>query len=479
MNLRSDERWWQIGRGTTVLISFVCLLLVPTIARSQTTLSKLSYRRPSQSPAMVSGQKTPEQPTPAKRYPVRQAQQVAPLPPPRSLAPRGGAERTYEGPPSGINEEETGNNAVLGSPKPMPPVEESTSPAEESLPMPGTSGSGGAGRSSGGQQSGSGTNPPATTAPGLRGPSHYFSEEATGSGIELAPGEMLVDPTSNDPHLNPILAHEHFELGVAKLSPYKKGFFQKLSLSGAFLGSGSEDNLNMTELESFAMFGLPFPITEWPLVLSPGYNMHLLSRPSGGTDLPPRLNDAYLDIMWLPTFVHRYTTLLAVTPGYYSDYRIGDADAFRITGKGLVIYDAVPEKWQLVGGVVYLGRDSLKILPVGGAIWTPNDWVKLELIFPKPKLAAMFNRGMGYEDWTYLMADYGGNTYSIRRANGDADKVTLQDFRIIGGIERRLDGGAGYRLEAGYIFGRRVDYLYYGGDFEPQDTFLVRAGITF
>ncbi len=475
-----SSRWWQLSGALLVLLGTLGIILVPAIARSQT---KPAYRSRS---ARTSSTK-PINPdailgAPAKRWPVQQAQAEGTLPPPRpksaprSLAPYGGPPANLGGP------EEDKSGAVLGTPKPMPvekEPEESATPSERSVP--GTSGRAEGpvlGAPSPVTPEASGSNPrlldPAQLDPAQR----FLLEDGATPGITLALGETLIDPSSNDPHLNPILAHEHFELGVAKLSPYKKGFFQKLSLSGAFLGSGHEDNLNMTELESFAMFGLPFPITEWPLVVSPGYNMHLLSRPTG-SDLPPRLNDAYVDFMWLPTFVHRYTTLISVTPGYYSDYRIGDADAFRIVGKGLVIYDAVPEKWQLIGGVAYLGRDNLKILPVGGAIWTPNDYLKLELIFPKPKLAAMLNRGMGYEDWLFVLADYGGNTYSIRRQNGEHDKVTLQDFRIITGIERKLDGGAGYRLEAGYIFGRRVDYLRYNGDFEPQDTFMVRAGITF
>ena len=170
--------------------------------------------------------------------------------------------------------------------------------------------------------------------------------------------------------------------------------------------------------------------------------------------------------------------LLAVSPGYYSDFQVRDADAFRVTGKGILIHDTIPDRLQLVGGVVYLGRDNLKILPVGGAIWTPTDYLRFELIFPKPKLAACFNAGFGYQDWLYTTAEYGGNTYSVERISGTHDKVTLQDYRILLGVERKLNGGTGYSLEAGYVFGRRVTYLS-GGGFEPGDTILLRAGVVF
>ena len=277
---------------------------------------------------------------------------------------------------------------------------------------------------------------------------------------------------------HPLLGDPVLRDGMTRLSSYRNGFFQKLSLTATWLPNGNDpQDFGFTEIDTFASFALPFPITAWPLVITPGYNMHMLSGPQS-PDLPARLYDTYVDFMWLPTFVHRYTLLLAVTPGYYSDFQVGDADAFRITGKGLVIFDAIPDRLQLIGGVVYLGRDNLKLLPVGGAIWTPTDYLRLELIFPKPKAAVCVNAGVGFQDWIYTTAEYGGNTYAIQRSSGAHDKVTLQDYRILLGLERKLNGGTGYSVETGFVFGRQVDYLS-GGGFNPGNTFLLRAGVVF
>lgn len=294
--------------------------------------------------------------------------------------------------------------------------------------------------------------------------------------IMLDPGDYPADGPIGMEH--PLLGDPVMRDGMTRLSSYRNGFFQKLSLTATWLPNGSDpQDFGFTEIDTFASFALPFPITAWPLVITPGFNMHLLGGPEN-TDLPARLYDTYFDFMWLPTFVNRYTLLLAVSPGYYSDFEVSDADAFRVTGKGLVLYDAVPDRLQLVAGVLYLGRDNLKLLPVGGAIWTPTDYLRFEFIFPKPKLAVCFNEGFGYQDWVYSTAEYGGNTYSVERTSGAHDKITLQDFRILMGVERKLNGGTGYSLEAGYVFGRRVTYLS-GGGFEPGDTVLLRAGIVF
>lgn len=266
-----------------------------------------------------------------------------------------------------------------------------------------------------------------------------------------------------------------------KLTSHKNGFFQKLCLSGAWIGTGGEDNLGITEIETALTVALPLPIREWPLLITPSYNVRFLDGPTGptGSDLPPQLHDVYVDFMWLPTFVNRYTLMLAVAPSYFSDFEQSHDKAFRLTGKALVIYDWSPERLQLVAGVLYLNRDNIRLLPAGGAIWNPTDWARFELLFPKPKLALRLNVGDGYEDWVYTTAEFGGNTWAIERSSGASDNVTLADYRLLMGVERKLNGGAGYRLEGGYVFGRSVEFSSGIGDFDPQNTFILRGGLVF
>jgi len=264
--------------------------------------------------------------------------------------------------------------------------------------------------------------------------------------------------------------------GPQKLNPYKNGFFQKLSLSADWLGNSSDPaDLGITEVETFVQVGLPAPIKEWPLLVTPGFNMAMIHGPTV-TDLPPRLYLAYVDLMWLPQIVRGYTLLLSVVPSVFGDF---EAHQFRLTGKGLLIVDCVPDRLQFVAGVLYLNRENIRLLPAGGFIWTPADWTRMELIFPKPKAALRYNVGPGYEDWIYSTAEFGGNTWPIIRAGGERDNVTYIDYRILAGVERKLEGGAGFRLEAGYVFGRSISFTSGRGDFDPQDTFMLRGGITY
>jgi hypothetical protein len=261
-----------------------------------------------------------------------------------------------------------------------------------------------------------------------------------------------------------------------KLPANKSGFFQQLSLTAAWFGNSNDPNdLGGTEIETYLRVAVPAPIREWPLVITPGYNMTFIDGPTV-TDLPPRLYLAYVDLMWLPTVVHRWTALVAVAPSVFGDFEAGE---FRLTGKGLVIFDWVPERLQLVAGVLYLNRENIRLLPAGGLIWTPADWARFELLFPKPKLGLRYHTGTGYEDWLFATAEFGGNTWPIVRASGLEDNVTYLDYRLILGIERKLAGGAGYRLEGGYVFGRSIEFTSGNGDFDPQNTFILRGAILF
>lgn len=288
----------------------------------------------------------------------------------------------------------------------------------------------------------------------------------------------VTPPYIPDEYFAPPSDEEEFleQYAGPKLSAYKSGFFQKLSFTETWIdrGNGTSD-LGINELELFMTVALPAPTTEWPLLITPYINMRLMDGPVN-PDLPARLYEAYVDFMWVPRLSERLIGILAVAPSEYSDF---EADGFRMTGKGLLRYDILPERLQLMAGVLYLNRDDIRLLPAGGLIWTPNPDIRYEVFFPKPKLAHRFAYGDEWEDWIYLSGEFGGNSFAIKRANGDDDKVTLRDWRVMLGIERKLNGGAGFRLEIGYVFSRLIEYASATPDVTPGSTAMIRAGIVF
>jgi hypothetical protein len=132
----------------------------------------------------------------------------------------------------------------------------------------------------------------------------------------------------------------------------------------------------------------------------------------------------------------------------------------------------------LVFGVLYLNRDDIRLLPAGGVIWNPSPDRRYEFIFPRPKLAHRIDSGPGYEDWLYLGGEIGGNSWAYDRG-GVVDTVTLRGYRLLLGLERKKNGGAGYRIEIGYVVAREAEFASGIPDIQADDTALVRGGVTF
>jgi len=262
------------------------------------------------------------------------------------------------------------------------------------------------------------------------------------------------------------------------LTAYKHSFFQKLSFTATEVLPERTGGLGMLETELFAAFALPAPTTDTPIVLTPNLLVNFMDGPSY-VPLPSRLYATFLDVMWLPKFGERTLAMLAVAPGWYSDFEDGGRDEFRLTGRAILRYDWHPDRLQLVLGALYLDRMESQWLPAGGVIFKPNPDLNLELIFPKTKIARRTAWGMGFEHWIYLTGGFGGNDWAIVQPNGTPDKLGLLDWRITAGWERKMNGGAGLLFEIGYVFSREIQFANSPAVLKPDDTLLFRAGLAF
>lgn len=262
------------------------------------------------------------------------------------------------------------------------------------------------------------------------------------------------------------------------LSAYKQGFFQKLSFTTTGILPDGSDGLGILETELFASFAVPAPTTNTPLVLTPTFSVDFIDQPAYAV-LPSELYGLWLDLMWLPKFGSRATGILAVAPGWYSDFQDGWDDSFRLTGRALLRYDWIPDRFQLVLGTVYTNRMANRWIPAAGLIINPNPDLSMDLIFPRAKIARRTAWGLGFEHWLYLAGGFGGNDWTIIQPDGSRDRLGLLDWRIALGWERKMHGGAGFHIEVGYVFSREIRFASQGETFRPDDTVLLRAGIAF
>jgi hypothetical protein len=106
--------------------------------------------------------------------------------------------------------------------------------------------------------------------------------------------------------------------------------------------------------------------------------------------------------------------------------------------------------------------------------------VTYELLFPRPRVLVMVSERPEHEDWLFVAGEFGGGSWSITRVpSATRDVVTFADYRLLVGFERRKNGGAGFRVEAGYVFGRSFEYASTGAEFTPDDAFLLRGTLSF
>ena len=259
----------------------------------------------------------------------------------------------------------------------------------------------------------------------------------------------------------------------AKKTGGKPGIFQQIAFTATELPRGSS-GLGISDLALQATFAFPAPTPDSPLVLTPAFEAQFLDGPTT-PDLPARLYDASIQFRYLRKLCPNWGMDIAITPGWHGDFEPNDGQTFRLPARAILAYDWSPNL-QLIGGLAYLDRDDVDFLPVAGVIWTPNEDTRLELLIPRPRIARRICCDCYAEYWGYIVGEFGGGSYGIRRADGSADVATLSDLRLIVGLERKVAGGINARFETGWVFSRQVDYQSGTPDFMPGDTFMVRAG---
>ncbi|MGD0898726.1 MAG: hypothetical protein ABR915_12890, partial [Thermoguttaceae bacterium] len=233
--------------------------------------------------------------------------------------------------------------------------------------------------------------------------------------------------------------------------------------------------------EAYTVWGLPCPTRDSPLVISPGFAVHELDGPAG-VGLPPRVYDAYAEFHWAPWLGPRLKADVMVTPGVFSDFDNTGSQSVRVTGYGAGIWTWTPTA-RLVLGAAYYDRPDISVLPVGGALWKPDEETDLRLVFPKPRIAHRIYPGGIYsadvEHWLYLAGEFGGGIWAFRRSDGTDDVFSYRDYRLLLGWERKVLWGLTSQLEIGYVFGRKGQFQSAEGDFHPTDTVLLRGGLRY
>jgi hypothetical protein len=257
---------------------------------------------------------------------------------------------------------------------------------------------------------------------------------------------------------------------------------QDLRLRHTYLGDGDDPtDVGINDTETAVTFTIPnFLTTGQPLFISPAFALHLWNGPEMlPADLPPNAYSAYIDTQWTSDPNLQIGAELGFRVGVYTDFDTMNSDSLRLQGLGLGVFRLTPALTFKIGAM-YLDRNKVKILPAGGLLWTPTPQVRFDIFFPQPRLSAYLTTVGRYELWWYLAGEYGGGAWTIERADGTKDQIDINDLRVSAGFEWTGPRGLTGFVEGGFVFEREVLYVVDPTDnFQPADTYMVRAGISF
>lgn len=251
-------------------------------------------------------------------------------------------------------------------------------------------------------------------------------------------------------------------------------------LSATWLPAGDND-IGWTDFD--LRMKLAFPSLE-NLTVQPGFQLHFIDGPTR-TDLPESLYGTQVELRWKQQVSRPFWFEVALTPGVYSDFEQSGGDAFRLKAQGLAFF-AFSYETQVVAGLYYLDRFDINYLPIFGLIHSPREDIKLNLVFPAPKIAMrVWQGGLSGEWWAYLSGEFGGGSWAVERVPGVLpgrrrnDRIAYRDWRLMLGLERKTGDGTTMFLETGYVFQRQLEYRSGRGDFDPDDTAMLRVGVSY
>jgi hypothetical protein len=200
---------------------------------------------------------------------------------------------------------------------------------------------------------------------------------------------------------------------------------------------------------------------------------HFLNGPVS-SDLPARLFDFTWGLHWGGEMMPGLSASLSAKAGLYTDFEDSVRDGWRFPAHAVFFHDWT-DTIQTAFGVEYFDRQNLQVLPVAGLILRPDERVRVEVVFPEPRLAWQVSRDEETEHWLSVSGQIGGGEWAIERSNTDlADVVTYNDYGLVFGFHGYTPGRREGSFEIGYLFARDLEYRSGAGNFEPDNTFFLR-----
>lgn len=276
------------------------------------------------------------------------------------------------------------------------------------------------------------------------------------------------------------------ELYLSRIPNGKRsGMFQKANFNTLWApNSGGHKGLGMTQLDLSAMFALPLPTPDSPLIITPSFQSTFFDPKTAGYTTDKTLYKTGFDFRWIkPVVRDKWTFDLGITVQYSGDFRVKASKAMRFPAHLAAVWNCNP-RLKVILGVVYLDRkDDYNWLPMAGLIWTPHEDISVELVVPRMRIAQRvrwFGSAAGEDtsDWLYTAFELGGGSWSYEVQN-ISDDIDYRDLKLLLGYERRCASGFTLGFEFGYMFARKYELDRLNYTTHPADCVFLRLRTSF
>ena len=264
----------------------------------------------------------------------------------------------------------------------------------------------------------------------------------------------------------------------------RRGMFQGASVGLSYLPGWGSRGLAMTQLRFGATFGIPAPLKNSFILLTPSFEPTFVQW-DGPEPFPKTLYSASLNCTLMKKINERWSAMASVGPRWSSDGK-ETKHAVRCSLMGGMTW-IKSRQWQFRFGVVYLNRsDSFNIIPYGGLVWAPNDDWKYELMLPMLRvsrrchtLPAILSRDGESSHWAYFGLGFGGGTWAFQSVGDRSDVANYSEFSVAVGLESKQRERSPWKAELGYVFGRNMDFQNKTmRNFHIGDTIALRVTVS-
>lgn len=247
---------------------------------------------------------------------------------------------------------------------------------------------------------------------------------------------------------------------------------------------GNLGNFGVGEIDYELQYTTALPYA-WVFSFTQQYNLRLWDGPHSKTPasigLPGNVHRFGWDFEFSTPANNPWSIQLALNPSINSDFdRQTSSNAWNLDGRAIVFYRVSPY-WMVAVGAAYWDRVNDRVIPNAGAIWTPDDRWEWRLVFPQPRVSYFLGNPWGLATWVYVSGEYHVEAYEVEVASfvpGPAkDKIELEDWRLLFGV-RNSNNCVSSFLEAGFVFGRDVEFLRTPG-FGVSTSLLLRGGVEY